>query len=104
MFGSDSINSVCKKIISEFSPKKLYLFSIKKSPTGEAKGFKLGLVIQTEDKADIEKQIYLNIESDIPYDLIVYTTEEWEKNISHSESFANRISQEGTCVYDDARI
>jgi hypothetical protein len=52
MFGSDSINSVCEKIISEFSPKKLYLFSIKNSLTGEAKGFKLGLVIQTEDKAN----------------------------------------------------
>ena len=76
------------------------LFNVKHSPNGEVKGFKLCVVMETADKAGDEKRIYLDIDSDIPFDVLVYTPREWDALLLEQHSFANRIMREGTCVYD----
>lgn len=98
--GSEAgIETVCGRIISAFRPRRAILFSVKHSPSGSAKSFKLCLVIDTPDKAAAEKEIYLQIESDIPYDIILYTPSEWETLLGEKGSFAGIIEREGRLLY-----
>jgi hypothetical protein len=60
--------------------------------------------METEEKAEAEKRIYLDIDSDIPFDVLVYTPREWESLMLQKHSFAKRITQEGTYVYGSAPI
>ena len=94
-----NVKAVCDRIIKDFSPLKVILFNIKRSPDGEEKSFKVCIVIDTDDKIGVEKRIYLDIDSEIPFDVLVYTPQEWDGLLLEKHSFAKRITQEGTYVY-----
>ena len=96
----DSIRSVCSEIILQFSPDKVILFSIKHSVSGKTRSFKVCVIMRTDEKAGMEKRIYLDVDSDIPFDVLLYTPEEWEKLISQKDSFARSITEEGTVIYE----
>lgn len=94
-----NVKAVCERIIGQFHPQKVILFNIKHSPSGSEKSFKLCVVIDTEDKIGVEKRIYLDIDSEIPFDVLIYTPQEWDTLMLQKHSFATRISQEGTLIY-----
>lgn len=96
----ENIRAVTERIIRDFGPKRLILFSVKRNLSGDEQGFKLCVVLPVQDKAETEKRIYLDIESEIPFDVLVYTPEEWEQLQGDAGSFARRIEEEGTCIYD----
>jgi hypothetical protein len=95
----ENVKTVCDRIIKGFSPSQVILFNIKHSVTGETKGFKICLVMDTEDKIEAEKRVYLDVDSAIPYDVLIYTPHEWDSLMNENNSFAKRITQEGTYVY-----
>lgn len=99
MKDNECIRSVCDRLKGGFSPEKIILFSTKYSISGRMKSFKLCLVTDTRDKAELEKNIYLTIDCDIPFDVLVYTPDEWATLTGETDSFANRIKEEGTYVY-----
>lgn len=94
-----NIKDVCNNIIENFRPEKIILYNVKKSVCGETIGFKICVIAATQNKFDTEKRIYLNTDSDIPFDVLVYTPEEWDKLITEKSSFASRIIKEGTYIY-----
>jgi len=55
--------------------------------------------MDTENKRDLLTEMYLNIESSKPFDLLLYTEDEWSKCVNDSTSFAYQISQKGTVLY-----
>ena len=93
------IQAVCDDIVRQFSPKKIILFNVKNSPGGETRSFKLCVVLETDDIELTEKRIYLDIDSEVPFDVLVYTPREWEKLMLEKNSFANRITREGRYIY-----
>lgn len=93
------IQAVCDEIVRQFSPDTIILFNVKHSPSGQTKSFKLCVVAETDDTALTEKRIYLDIDSDVPFDVLVYTPHEWQKLLQEKNSFANRITQEGRYIY-----
>lgn len=94
-----NVKTVCEHIIGQFHPQKVILFNIKHSPSGSEKSFKLCVVVDTADKISVEKRIYLDIDSEIPFDVLIYTPQEWDSLMLQKHSFATRISQEGTFIY-----
>lgn len=94
-----NIKRVCDYVKSNFNPEKVILFNVKRSGSGAIRSFKICVIIDTKNKLDTERHIYLDVDSDIPFDVLVYTPSEWEKLLSEKSSFACRVIKEGTYVY-----
>lgn len=95
-----NISCVCDAIVQMLSPKKIILFNLKQNVTGETRSFKLCVVSEIEDKDAAERRIYLEIECEVPFDVLIYTPEEWTALSIERESFAHRILEKGTVVYE----
>lgn len=100
MLVSESIRSVCGAIAELFSPERVILFSVKRSVTGAVRSFKVCVVLDAPRAADIEKRIYLEIDSKLPFDVLVYTPQQWAELVGQPGSFAHTIIREGTVVYE----
>ena len=96
---SEQVESVCNEIASRYSPQSIILFSCKRNIAGEIGSFKLCVVMDTGDKHEAERRIYLDVDSECPYDVLVYTPEEWQKHTSELHSFAHRVKEKGTVIY-----
>lgn len=96
---NDNIRSVCDEIVKNFSPEKIILYNVKRSVSGEIRAFKICVVIDTSNRIDVEKHIYLDVDSDIPFDVLVYTPAEWGELQNEKSSFASRIDKEGTYIH-----
>ena len=100
---SESIRSVCRDIARLFSPERVILFSVKRSVSGAVRSFKVCVVMDTPRTPDIEKRIYLEVDSKLPFDVLVYTPREWAELVSQADSFASTIIREGTVVYESGQ-
>lgn len=96
---NDSIKSVCKEIADNFGPEKVILYNLKRSLTGEIRSFKICVIVDTENRLETERHIYLDVDSDIPFDVLVYTPAEWDRLLQEKNSFAYRIINEGTYMH-----
>lgn len=96
---NDKIKSVCSEITTEFKPEKIILFNVKKSVSGDVRSFKICVIVETENRLDTERHIYLDVDSDIPFDVLVYTPKEWDALLNEKSSFACRVIKEGTYIY-----
>ena len=79
--------------------KRIWLFNRKLSITGETTSFKLAIIADTSDKKGLCHTIYLQVDCDLPFDVIDYTQAEWEEQLQDERSFASRIHQTGQVVY-----
>lgn len=68
--------------------------------TGGVRDTDLCLVVETADKSALEHRLYISVESDISFDLIIYTPEEWDTLTADPQSFAHRIREKGKVVYE----
>lgn len=104
------IRSVVNDIKKIINPNEIILFHRKISNTGEIISFKICLVVETkgdlgnklDNKLDIEKNIYKNIDSDVPFDVIIYTCDEWDSLKLKKHSFANNIFKRG-CFFGEQK-
>lgn len=99
----DELIRIREEITAICRPEKIILFGEKKvvstGKTGEAK---FCIVADATDKEALEKKLYLEIESDISFDIIVYTPAEWENLLEDPQSYASRIREKGTVLWDAA--
>jgi hypothetical protein len=96
---NETIKTVCDEIVKNFGPEKVILYNVKRSVGGEIRGFKICVIVETENRLDTEKHIYLDVDSDIPFDVLVYTPAEWDELQNEKTSFACRIIKEGTYIH-----
>lgn len=93
------INSVMTDIKKIIKPDEIILFHKKVDNAGKVISFKICLVVETngdfDEKLEIEKNIYKNIDSDVPFDVIIYTCDEWDRLKFEKHSFANNILKRG---------
>ncbi len=87
------------RIMELVEPRKIILFGLKTLVSGETSSFKLCVVTDSEDRLAIEKMIYIEIDCEIPFDIVVYTTAEWNTLSVMKGTFANRISETGSVLY-----
>lgn len=98
------IQNRVKKVVSalqeKLSPDKIILFSQKFNLQGQVSSFKLCLVTPTEDKTKTELDVYLAVDSAVPFDVLIYTPEEWQIALGRTNSFASRIQEGGVVLYE----
>ncbi|SNS44257.1 Nucleotidyltransferase domain-containing protein [Anaerovirgula multivorans] len=94
------VENIKKQIIRRYKPHKIILFgSLAKGVIKKNSDIDICIVKDTEDKRSLISDIYINIDSTCPFDVIVYTLKEWEDNIKDNTSFAYNIFEEGKLLY-----
>lgn len=86
-------------IVRLLNPRQIYLYNQRFSVAGATTAFKLCVVADMADKASAERDIYLDIDSEVPFDVILYTPAEWKRLCDSPDSFARKIFLTGTTVY-----
>lgn len=94
------IDFIKNQIISSYTPAKIILFGSHAKGTATAKSdIDLCIVKDTENKRELLPNMYLNIESKKPFDLLLYTEAEWNECINDTSSFAYLINKKGIVIY-----
>lgn len=97
---TNEINLIKEQIISLYNPSKIILFGSQAKGTATIKSdIDLCVVKDTENKRELLADMYLNIESSIPFDLLLYTEAEWNQCVNDTTSFAYLIDKKGTVIY-----
>ena len=92
---------VCNEICSLIAPELIIFYGKKVHVSDEKiKSFDLCIVADTADKLETEKQIYLNVEASVPFNIIIYTPSEWQEHSQDEGSHAHFILKKGTVIYD----
>jgi len=99
--------TICEELEKLFSPAKIIVFGIKHNEcSGEISDFDVCMVLDGADQQEKDaavRRAYLDIDSDIPFDVFVYSTEEWESFLLDEGSFASRIARKGLVYNGTAR-
>lgn len=66
---------------------------------GKLRSFKLCIVGKIQDKKKMLTQIFDEVDSEIPYDILLYTDEQFEELKDSSDAFASRVNQKGRLRY-----
>lgn len=93
------ISALCGQIVEMLHPEKVILFSRKIHLNGETSSFKLCVVADVADEREAQKQIYIGLDCDIPYDVVVYRPERFEELRENEGSFAQQIDRTGRVLY-----
>jgi len=97
---TNEINLIKEQIVSLYNPSKIILFGSQAKGTATIKSdIDLCVVKDTENKRELLADMYLNIESSIPFDLLLYTEAEWNQCVNDTTSFAYLIDKKGTVIY-----
>lgn len=100
------VEVICDGLKRLFDVERLIVFGIKKCQKNNCITDLDICVVANVDygKNDLLKKAYLEIDSDVPFDLFVYTPSEWESLLGKSESFASRIARKGQVVYEKKQL
>ena len=93
------VRDVVDAIAGLLAPQAIYLYNQKLDCSGKVTSFKLCVVGDFRDKLKAERTLYWEVNSDLPFDVLLYTPEEWEALSANPTAFACRIKKTGTLVY-----
>jgi hypothetical protein len=97
----ERIMKLCDEIAELVRPVRIIMFSEKKDPAGQLHSFKLCVVVRENDCAKIEQKIYLTLECEVSFDVLVYSAEQWSASTDDPDSFAYRgIMNGGVVLYE----
>lgn len=100
-------NEIIRKTVEDIktlcSPLGIILVSNKVNTEGELVSFKLVIIVsdETESRPELECRLYMQIDCDIPYDIVIYKKSEWEKFKNDMGSFAWKIHNTGAYIYGE---
>lgn len=101
MRGCSEISRVALRIAELFLPEKIILYAKKINIyKNDIKNFSLCVIMHSDDNLLTERDIYLKVESDIPFDILVYTPKQWQNLIADKHTFACSTIQKGTVLYE----
>lgn len=99
-YSNAEIKSVVESIASLYAPTKIVLFgSQAKGSANDKSDIDLCIIKDTNNKRSLLTDMYLNIDCNKPFDLVLYTPSEWERCVADSTSFAYLINEKGKVLY-----
>lgn len=94
------LDKIKNQIISSYNPSKIILFgSLAKGTWRKNSDIDLCIIKNSDNKRELIADIYLNINSEVPFDILVYTEEEWALCVKDTTSFAYLIDSKGVVLY-----
>ena len=96
----EEVNNITNQIVKKYDPKRIILFgSLAKGIFKPSSDIDLCIIKDTDDKRKLLTDMYVCIESKIPFDLVLYTSEEWCNCMNDKNSFAYIINNTGVKIY-----
>lgn len=94
------INNIKNQIIDKFNPREIILFgSLAKGIFRSDSDIDLCIVKNTSCKRELITEIYTQIDCNVPFDIVLYTINEWEKYKDDKNTFAYIIKKTGVKIY-----
>ena len=92
---------IIQGILACCQPKYIILYSEKTSLFDHIlRGANFCIVVPTLEKKKLTHKLYLTISADIPFNLLLYTPEEWAQMIADPASYASHIAKKGKVLYE----
>lgn len=97
------IQMVADTIGNKYEPKAIVLISRKRNNQDELTSFKIALLVSDDISSisELECKIYLDVDSDIPYDIVIYRASEWLYLKEDVSTFAYKIYSQGVWLYGE---
>lgn len=95
----NEIKKFADKIASQNDVYKIILYNKKTALSGDFTSFKICVILNNGSASDLEREIYIQNDLPIPFDVLVYKKERWIKLCEQQFSFASRIEEMGTKIY-----
>lgn len=99
----DNINilNVSEEIKKICSPSAIILISNKINTSGDLVSFKLLIIVSDNvtSTSELECEMYMKIDSDVPFDLVLYKQSEWDSLKNEIGTFAWKINNSGVYIY-----
>lgn len=95
----EEICAVVNSIAAKFAPVKIYMFNNRRGEKGRTTGFKLCVINDCDDLLETERKIYLEVDSEVPFDIVLYSPGDWERLCETNGSFAQKVAKTGVLVY-----
>lgn len=95
------IQTVADAIGSKYEPKGIVLISKKINNQNELTSFKIAVLVDDNisSVSELECKIYLDVDSEIPYDIVIYRISEWLYLKEDVSTFAYKIYSQGVWLY-----
>jgi hypothetical protein len=95
------MENIRNEIVRIAAPVKIYLISQKMDFDGRVTGIKYCVILpdNSAEISDLEEKLYTEIDSEIPFDIVIYNISEWKKFITEVGSFAAKVCEKGTVIY-----
>lgn len=94
------VDYIREQIVKKYDPKAIMLFgSLAKGIFKDNSDIDLCVIKNTDDKRKLLTDMYVCIDSGIPFDLVLYTIDEWNKFANDKSSFAYTINNTGVKIY-----
>lgn len=96
----EKLENIKKQLVEKYEPKEIIVFgSVAKGVFKANSDIDLCIIKDTNDKRKLLTDMYVEIESSVPFDLLLYTVEEWNKCVNDKSSFAYVINSTGVKIY-----
>jgi hypothetical protein len=96
----DATMEISREICALCDPSRIILFGQKTHHgSDEIRDISLCVIVDTDDKEYLEGIIYMNVDHDVSFNLLIYTPEEWVRLTQDNLSYAHKIAEKGTMVY-----
>lgn len=96
----EELERIKNQIVKLYSPSKIILFgSLAKRCIKTSSDIDICVIIDTDDKRALIRDMYLKVEEKIPVDIVIYTNEEWELYHENTSSFLYNICKRGEIIY-----
>lgn len=97
----ERITRLCEEIAELVKPVRIIMFHEKQKPTGELVSFKLCVIVKENDCTKVEQKIYLTLECEVSFDVLVYSLEQWNSAMEDPDTYAYRgIKNGGVVLYE----
>ena len=94
------IEQVVDEIVCLFHPSRVIEYNTKYNMDGSVQSFKLCIVGDIPDKHRMLTRIFDEVDSDIPYDVLLYTDKQFQELTEDAGAFATRIQEKGRVRYE----
>ena len=91
----ENIRQTARSLAGRFSPERLILFSRKTDLEGKTASYKLCMVAAVADKQAAQREIFAVQEEGPPFEVLIYTPQEWARELPRPGSFAGRVQRMG---------
>jgi hypothetical protein len=95
------IMNVVDQILDLCNPYMIILFNTKYDLFDNLTSFKLCVIVPDNvDTTELEYTLYLELECENPFDVLLYKVSEWSNLCDDDASFAGKISKTGVVLYE----